>query len=445
MINTVLKTVSKYEMLKDVEEVTVALSGGADSMALLNILCELKEQFNIKVSAAHLNHSLRGADADADQRVAEEFCRQKGVKIFSEKIDVNLAAEQSGESVETAARKIRYEFLERVSNGVIATAHTASDNLETVLFNIARGSGVKGVCGIPPVRGRIIRPLIGCTREEVENYCAENGIKYCTDKTNFSDCYSRNNIRLNAVPVLKKVNENAERNAWRMSEILRQNFDFIDCEIQKAYKDAFCDNKISVEKLLSLHSAIASGVIKKFCADITGEQPEAVHISAIEKICREKTGAVGLKNNFIANLEGNQLIIRSIDGKKENTLYDYTLNTELPFQKYSEFKFSALTREKFEEIVNFDKTRYLFAIDCDTIVGKLRVRNRIGGDKITLIKRRVTKTLKKLFNEQKLPSRDSIAVLSDDSGVVWVDGIGVNNKNRVTKDTRNIIYIEKMG
>ena len=128
MINTVLKTVSKYEMLKDVEEVTVALSGGADSMALLNILCELKEQFNIKVSAAHLNHSLRGADADADQRVAEEFCRQKGVKIFSEKIDVNLAAEQSGESVETAARKIRYEFLERVSNGVIATAHTASDN-----------------------------------------------------------------------------------------------------------------------------------------------------------------------------------------------------------------------------------------------------------------------------------------------------------------------------
>ena len=199
--NSVLKAIKQFSMLEKSHNVTVALSGGADSVSLLHILYELRDELGITLSAAHLNHMIRGDEALRDENFARQECEKLGIPFFCERADVPKYAKEHRVSTELAAREIRYEFLSNVSDGLIATAHTASDNIETIIFNLARGTGLKGLCGIPPVRENIIRPLIFCTREEIEAYCSANRLSYVTDSTNLSDDYSRNKIRHTIVPV----------------------------------------------------------------------------------------------------------------------------------------------------------------------------------------------------------------------------------------------------
>lgn len=437
MRKNVLNTLQKYEMLKGVDSVTVALSGGADSVCLLHILNELKAELGLKVYAAHLNHCLRGQDAIDDEMAVKKLCESLNIPLFCERIDVKEAAKKQKQSVETVARNIRYEFLKRVSKGVIATAHTASDNLETVIFNIVRGSGLKGVCGIPVKREGIIRPLIECTREQVEEYCAKNNLVFCTDKTNFQDIYSRNNIRMNVVPKLKEINSAAQQNVSRLSEILSCEEDYISSVATKKYNSLCKNHSLDIIELKKEHKAIAQRVIKIFCEEETNETPEHSHIKEI--LSGEKS--VNLKNNFIARNLENQLII--IKAEKKETKMDYFSFPKV-FERIN-YKNYSFTLKKFEEIVNFNDLPFKNAIDYDTILDTLVLRNRNAGDKITLPKRKVTKTLKKLFTELKSENRDELLVLADGDRVVWVENIGVNSKNQVSEHTKNIVLIEKTG
>ena len=170
----VFKTIQKYHMLSSEDVVLVALSGGADSMALLYFLYK---NCNYKLYAAHINHNLRGEESDGDEEFVKTCCKNLKIELFILNADVKKEAQCKGFSIEQAARSIRYDFLEKTAEGLhakIATAHTLSDNMETVLFNLVRGTGIKGLCGIPPVRNNIIRPLLECTRAEIEEYCAKN-------------------------------------------------------------------------------------------------------------------------------------------------------------------------------------------------------------------------------------------------------------------------------
>ena len=178
MLNSVKNAIKRYNMINGETEITVALSGGADSVALLLCLLELKDDLDVNISAAHLNHCLRGEESDRDEQFVRDLCKQLNVPLTVEKADVKGEADKTGESIELCARRIRYAFLERVTSGLIATAHTANDNIETVLFNMSRGTGISGLCGIPPKRDNIIRPLILVTREQVETYCAEKGVEF---------------------------------------------------------------------------------------------------------------------------------------------------------------------------------------------------------------------------------------------------------------------------
>ena len=173
MKKTVLKAVKEFSLLGDYNNptITVALSGGADSMALLNVLLELKEELKISVEAAHFNHLIRGAEAERDEEFVKCACESLGVKLYIGRGDVPKYAKEKGVSLETAAREMRYDYLNRINKDFIATAHTASDNLETVLFNLSRGTAIDGLCGIPPKRENFIRPLILATRNQVEEYC----------------------------------------------------------------------------------------------------------------------------------------------------------------------------------------------------------------------------------------------------------------------------------
>lgn len=218
LLRSAADTIRRYDMLRPGERVLVALSGGADSVSLLLVL----QALGYEVRAFHLNHCLRGAESDRDEAFCRALCAERGVPLHVGRCDI--AALSQGKAVEETARRERYRLLERAAEGdKVATAHTADDNLETVLFHLVRGSGAKGVSGIPPVRGAVIRPLLFAERREIEAFLRENGQDYVTDSSNLSDDYTRNRLRHSVLPVLRGINEQAAQAALRLGEQLRQD------------------------------------------------------------------------------------------------------------------------------------------------------------------------------------------------------------------------------
>jgi tRNA(Ile)-lysidine synthase len=282
------------------------LSGGADSVTLLSVLLGLKQELGINVSAAHLNHCLRGEESDRDEQFVRELCNRLDVPLVYERADVKGFAERESLSIELAARKIRYEFLERVSDGVIATAHTANDNIETVLHNMVRGSGLKGICGIPPKRGRFIRPLLEVTREEIEQYCERNGLGYCIDSTNKNTVYTRNFIRHSVVPNLVEVNSNAIKNVSQMSKILRDDADYLNKTAANVLETVRNEEGLDVEGLKALHPAVASRCVALFYEQQVGKVPECTHVSSVLELL-ETNGKQSVQNDFFAVVKNGLL------------------------------------------------------------------------------------------------------------------------------------------
>ncbi len=433
MINSVLKAVNEFSLLGDYHgaTVTVALSGGADSMALLHSLLELKERLGIKVEAAHFNHLIRGEEAYRDEEFVKEQCRKLDVKLYTGQEDVPAYAENKGISLETAARELRYAFLRRINKDFVATAHTASDNLETVIFNLSRGSALEGLCGIPPKRDIFIRPLILCTREKIESYCSENKIPYVTDSTNLCDDYTRNKIRHKIVPLLKELNGSVENAVTRSAGFLKSDSDFINGSAEDFLaSNIIKTNELSLDGFLNLHFSVASRAVKKFTERCIGESClSSVHIRDIMSLI-SKGGSVNIPKGFIAEKQDGKLILkRNSDIKQNNTRYLVDI-TE--------------TKENFLNLSqNVNNLLLKNSIDCDKIIGKSVLRTRQAGDSIRLKNRGCTKSLHKLYNECKIPKdeRESLPVLADDKGVIWIYGIGVAHRCAVDKNTRRILII----
>ncbi|MBQ8740948.1 MAG: tRNA lysidine(34) synthetase TilS [Clostridia bacterium] len=432
MLKKVTEAVTRFGLLKDVKHITVALSGGADSMALLDALLQLKDELGVEsISATHFNHQIRGEEALRDQSFVLEQCKSRGIECLIGEADVPEFARQNHLSLELAARELRYKFFESLDTDAIATAHTASDNIETVIFNITRGTALSGLCGIPPKRENYIRPLILCTRDDVENYCAQNGIEFVTDSTNLSDEYTRNKIRHNVVPVLKSFNESAENAVSRMTASLREDEDFINNIVLKEYNALQSGGMLLLDGFKNLHTAVAKRIIVKYCADI-GVETDNFHINQIYGICLQG-GKISLSGDKTAEVQNGVLAITS--AKKEPTNVKFTV----------EIKES--DNDLFENCEKVHNLLLKNILDCDKIVGKLVLRNRVAGDAIRLKNKNCTKTLKKLFCEYKIPAdeRDMWPVLCDDDGIVWIHKIGVADRCAADKNSLKIykISVEK--
>jgi tRNA(Ile)-lysidine synthase len=226
--NGVLKTIDKYQMIKPGQMVIVALSGGYDSLCMLYILNELKNVRKFSLCAAHLNHSYR-PEADSDEEFVKNLCKSLGIEAYTRKVDVLQYSKERKISFETAGREVRYAFfeelMEKMPRSVTATAHNANDSAESFIMHLLRGSGLSGLVGIRPVRGRIIRPLIETTREEIEKYCKEKGLTPRIDKTNFDDDYTRNDIRHNVMPPL--IERGGIKAIARAARLLSQEDEFL--------------------------------------------------------------------------------------------------------------------------------------------------------------------------------------------------------------------------
>ena len=434
MIDRVRATIEREQMTFG-QTVTVALSGGADSVCLLHLLNRLKDEYGFLLTAAHLNHGLRGEEADADESFCRALCEEWGIPFVSAKLDV-MALRRNGESVETAARRLRYDFLYQAAEGTVALAHTADDQLETVLFRLCRGASTKGLSGIPPKRDRIVRPLIDCTREQIECYCAEQNLSFVTDSTNADDTYTRNYLRHQVVPLLKAVNERTVIHAAETAGMLRADEEYLSEKAEAAFSLCRKGEGLDGTAVSHLHEAIASRVVKRWWEE-NAPAPSNDTVSALISLCRKGEGNYQGEGGFRVTA-GKGFLSWYRDPAKP---FCVTL-PESGEAWVGSYRIQTMSREDWEE-KNVHNLLLYHAADYDKMKGVIEVRSRREGDFLRLAGRGCTKSLKKLFNEAAVSpeERNTIALLADEEGVVLVPGLAVAERAAVTAETKRVIAV----
>lgn len=424
-----------YEKLilpEDAQRILCAVSGGADSVCLLHLLAALAPQRGFSLCAAHYEHGLRGEESLRDAEFVSELCRELQIELVTEHGDVPAYAAKHGMGTEEAARERRYDFLQRAAGAMhcdyIATAHNADDNAETMLFNLARGTGGKGLQGIPHWRGNIIRPLLHVTRAEIEQFLNENGIAHVEDSTNASDDYSRNLIRHRVMPVLRGINPSFAHAAARTAELLAQDDDFITGTAQEFIKREFDGDSVSARGLSRLHPAVSSRVVRL----LWDKSLSRGHVEAVLALSHGSGLAYAAVPGGRVRREQGRLYFE----KAAATVPERVSIPERPLipgetlcVPEAGVKISAFFTEYSEEIYCLFKT---YCLKCESIYGSLVCTGRRPGDRLSLAERGCTKTLKQLFTEKHMTQRerDMTVVLRDDKGVVAALGLGVDKRVR---------------
>ena len=440
MLDKIKKTISQFDMLKQGETVCCALSGGADSVALLLALRELSGELGISLSAVHINHLLRGEESDRDEDFCRDLCEKLNVPLKIFRRDAAEFSRSLGMSVETGARELRYEIFEEILennfSAKICTAHNLNDNAETVLFRLARGTGLKGLTGIPPVRGKIIRPLITCSRDEIERFLTEQGQDFVFDSTNSSDDYARNRIRHRIIPEMTAVHGGFPENVISTIFSLAEDEDLLSSEAEKHKND----------DLRTLHPALRKRIIinllKSHNLEITAKRIAEIDEAILT--ANEKPNNVNADRNSLISAHNGRI---SVSEFAEN----FSQITPLKIENDGVYTFasdriviiSKVNCEKMNicDIVN--KKLTTDTLDYDKIQGGIVLRNRLRSDTIKPAGAAHTKELRKILQE-KLPKEKRMisAVISDDAGVIWSECAGVADRVKPDENTRNFIKIE---
>jgi len=392
-------------------------------MYLIEQMRVLAPEYGFELCCAHFNHKLRGTESDRDQKFVEDYCKIHGIPCFVGAKDVSAFAEINSMGTEEAARYLRYEFLEKTADIIgasrIATAHTADDNAETVLFNLSRGSGLKGLCGIPPVRGRLIRPMLQTTAAEVLSYLEKNGISHVEDSTNAQDDYARNRIRHKIVPELRLENEGFDENLMRCSALLREDEEYLTSLAQDFVNEYFIDNSLPASCFAALPRPVSARVLRL----IVQRGLSSAHVEAV------RTAAESKEPHAAADICGMHILRdydRLIFGAKKTS---EIMKRELQIGSVTEIPEAGL--EISLKFINNCKEIHnsfnIFFFQSDNICGSIFVKSRSEGEKVRLNGRNCTKTLKKLFSETKLngENRGIIPVLYDEKGVIAIYGFGI--------------------
>lgn len=431
--------IDSYSMLIGVHNVLVALSGGADSVALLVALNEISNEYNIELSAIHINHNLRGEESIRDELFCRELCKKLSIPLIVESIDVANACKQTGESIELCARNIRYQLFKKHSKGLVATAHTASDNAETVIYNLCRGSGIAGISGIPPVRDNIIRPLINCSRDDILNYLELKKQAYVTDSSNNSDDYTRNKIRHKVIPELININSNLFDTIKNNSILLRQDDLYLNNVSADAYK-AYCKNNMLCKDISNLNLAILSRVLTLYFKEKLRQTPEFYHVSQMQRVVNGEIKRCSLPKNYFFESNNNGYCI--YENSKE-----LNINTQIKLSAKELAKYfpnvKKVSADEYKSLINVYNLLFKFSIDCDKIQGNVILRTRLPGDKYRPVGRKITKTLRKLLSDSKatLSESNSLLLLCDDNGIFYSNLFGIDQRVVVTNNSKNIIVL----
>ena len=442
-----LTAITRERMLAAGDRVLVAFSGGADSAALLHVLWTLRASLGLDaVAALHVNHLLRGDEADRDETAVHRFCEQRGIPLVVRRIDVAALARERHAGVEEAGRAARYDALRACAaeQGYtrIATAHTRNDAMETLLFHLARGTGLGGLGGISPVNGDIVRPLIDCTRAEVEAYCAAEALPFVTDSTNAETAYARNRIRAEVIPALTQVNPRADEAFARLMRHAREDADYLDAQARALLADAqTAPGRYRADVLRAAHPALRSRALRLAAAT---DACEDGHVALLERLL-EQGGAVTLPGGRIAERQGEQvcfadaaaaLLPQSIPETPLSAGRDYEICERI----YRAELVNLGEKEKCKNREKIHRNLLKTALDYDRIQGSLRIRGRLPGDSFHPAGRQGGKTLKKLFNEQHIsPARRAAwPIVCDDAGIVLVSGLGCDRRVAPDEQTKQL-------
>lgn len=465
-MNYLVEKVSEYmqqnHMVEEGQKIVVGVSGGADSMGLLFVLSELAEYFHLSLAVVHVNHGLRGKAADGDQSYVEQVCRDQKIPCYSFHVDLKRFARKEGMSEEEAGRYYRYQCFEKVRKEIsaqrIAVAHQREDAGETVLFNLFRGTGLRGLSGIPPVRDVIIRPLLCAGRREIEEYLQERGIGWRTDETNLTDLYSRNRIRNHIIPYAEEhINAAAGQHIQETAGLLKDIVDYLDRQGEMAFDQcAEVGRQPSVmihnERFMSFDIVIQREVIRRAICVVAGQlkDMDREHIEMIRLLMDKYVGRR-------CHLPGQLQAVRTYDGvvikkEKENeeTVKDaFCLDVRVPGKFLipgpgMEIEFTLRDGCEIEEIpIN----RYTKWFDYDRIKSGLTVRTRENGDFITLDGQGHRKLLKRWMIDEKIPrdQRENMLLLADGSHILWIMGYRISDNYKVTNATKRVLVARIKG
>lgn len=451
--------IKKYNLIKEGDKLIAGVSGGADSMCMLMLLLELKKSMDITIVVAHIDHGIRGAEAKADAGFVKSFCEDHGIGFELAEADIPAIVGETGLSLEEAGRNYRYEFFchtaEKYGAGKIAVAHTKGDHAETVLFNIIRGSGIKGLKGISPERTvktenggelTLIRPILTLSRDEIEEYLKETGQSYRTDSTNLEDTYSRNRLRNRIIPEIKEyINSNVTGHIESLSAQAAEAFDFIERETDR-YSGAVtyatdADGKavscrIDYSVIGSLHPVLKKNILRRAFEKVAGKlkDVEETHIIAIDDLYGKQSGKkLSMPYGITAKREYDSIVLQKETGQDtEDDFSDTVTMYVVPRSELSE-KIPKVKDEKW--------------FDAGLMAGKPEVRTRKDGDYLLIGKEKHKKSLNRFLIDNKIPpeERDRIPVLAVGSHVLWVIGYRQDESCLITPGTESVLVVKKKG
>ena len=456
------------KMIQNGDKIIIGVSGGADSMCLLNVLSRLIDEYSLGLYVVHIHHGIRGVQADEDEQFVKKYCTEivgnNKIKYFSFFYDIPKMAKEQKLSEEEMGRKVRYEAFDEIKNKYnadkIAVAHNLNDNAETVLFNICRGTGINGLKGIINKKDDLIRPLLCVSRKEIEEYLYSINVEYRQDMTNFEEEYTRNRIRLKVIPYLEEnINSNVVEHINSMAMIAKDTegfmADYTDSVYDKVVSQVSINNCIKlvvdVKALNKEKNIIQQRIIRKCIYNIVGKLKDVsnVHIEDILKLSDKNVGKrIEIPYNIIAQRDYNSIeifindILQDTNIEKKQIFEEIRLNYEYYLGYYDKhIIFEVFDREEEIDIPKDDYTKWF---DYDKIDQKIILRNRNSGDKMQLNPEGTTKKLKDLMINLKINKneRDSIPLVAEGSNVLWLIGKRNSEAYRVDDSTKRILQIK---
>ena len=451
----VLSTINKHELIQKGDKIVVGLSGGPDSVCLLHILSRLKEELDLEIYAAHLNHQIRGIEAQKDAFYISKLCEEMGITFFIKSINVPEYCEKNGVSIEEGARKLRYEMFYEIKNNTrankIAIGHNLNDQAETILMRMMRGTGLQGLKGIEYIRdGVIIRPILDIERNDIEEYCKQNKLNPRIDKTNLESIYTRNKIRLELIPYMKdNFNSNIIESIVRMGNSLRSDNDYIESEALIKFKEVSNIKSDSVElnlnPYINLHNSMKVRILRNSIKHILGDTNfiDQRHIDDIIELEDESKidKVINLPRGIYVYRKKNSIILTN----KEIVIEEIEFCYNIPSNGFIKVKEIGTIIET--QVVSIDKYKRSKSdksckwFDFNKIKGGIVVRNRRSGDKIKLSGG--SKKIKDLFIDIKIPKEDrcKVPVIADDQGILSVGDFRNSENYKIDEETKEVLKV----
>jgi tRNA(Ile)-lysidine synthase len=445
----ILKAIRKYKMMDACETVLVAISGGPDSVCLLHNLKEISSELNIKLCAAHVNHSIRDEESNKDEAFVKDLCSDWQIPIFTTKIDIPAKSKELKLGIEETARILRYKFLNETALNIgadrIAIGHNADDRAETLLFNIIRGCGIDGLSSIKPTNGNIIRPLIDTTRAEIEEYIELHNLPYKIDGSNADITYTRNKIRHVLFPILKdSFNPAIIDSLVKLADTASKAQSFITKSSEQARVSALMKGNLDQDLLCSFSDIILAEIIRAEIEKQRGNLND-IDFDCIQRIiCSIKNESFAVHTlaggDFAAVIKKRSFSVKPITEDSFIEPFEYQL--EIPGslvvpEAGVEIKIELIN--SIPDIIDKDKNCAYF--DLDKIKPPLKIRNFIIGDKMSLFGMSGHKKLHDIFIDAKIPheKRGFIPILCDSDSILWVAGIKRSNEAIFDENSRELI------